>query len=307
MKKILSLILCACILLSSSMISMAGTPADSVKILNALGVMQGDPNGNMRENDLVKRSEFAKMAVLLSAYKNKVSLNSKISVFTDCTADHWAAPYVRVAAENGIIEGYSNGIFGPDDNINYAQAVTIALRLLGYTDADFGNTYPEGQLAMAQSLKLGEGLSKGSEEFMTRLDVAVVLNNMLLTSKKDSGTNYIESINYKIKEDTVIVATNDEDASVAPGKVFTTNGEYVIDSSFDKTLVGCKGSAISDSEGKLLTLVKHEGYADKYSVNAVGSGFVSLVGAKGTMTLQCDDGTLSYKGTTKTNFGSLKS
>ena len=159
---------------------------------------------------------------------------------------------------------------------------------------------------MAQSLKLGDGISKEADEFMTRLDVAVVLNNMLLTPKKDSNTNYIESINYKIKEDTIIVATNDEDASVAPGKVFTTNGEYSIDSSFDKAIVGYKGSAISDSEGKLLALVKSEGYADKYSVNAVGSDFVSLAGAKGTLTLQCDDGTLSYKGTTKTNFGSLK-
>ena len=64
MKKILSLILCISILLSSSLVSMAYTPLDSVRILQALGVMQGDPNGNLRENDLVKRSEFAKMAVL---------------------------------------------------------------------------------------------------------------------------------------------------------------------------------------------------------------------------------------------------
>ena len=131
MKKILSLILCISLIMPSVLSAGAYPAKDSIKIMQSLGVMQGDPNGDMRENDLVKRSEFAKMAVLLSAFKNKLSLNSKISVFTDCTADHWAAPYVRVAAENGIIEGYSNGIFGPDDNINYAQAVTIALRLLG--------------------------------------------------------------------------------------------------------------------------------------------------------------------------------
>lgn len=306
MKKIISIILCISILLSSSLISFAYTPQDSVKILQSLGVMQGDPNGNLRENELVKRSEFAKMAVLLSEYKNKLSLNSKISVFTDCTAEHWAAPYVRIAAENGIIEGYSNGLFGPDDCISYAQAVTIALRLLGYTDADFGYTYPEGQLGMAQSLKLGEGLFKEADSLLSRLDVAIIFKNMLLTNKKGSNTNYIESLDYKIKEDTVIVATNDEESSVLPGKVFTTSGEYLIDNSFDKNLVGYKGSAIVDSEGKLLTLIKNAGSAERYSVTAAGSDFVSLTGAKGNLALDCDDGTLSYIGTQKTNFASLK-
>ena len=306
MRKIITIILCISILLSSSLVSMAYTPQDSVKILRSLGVIQGDPNGDLRENDLVKRSEFSKMAVLLSEYKNKLSLNSKISVFTDCTAEHWAAPYVRVAAENGIIEGYSNGLFGPDDCISYAQAVTIALRLLGYTDADFGYTYPEGQLGMAQSLKLGDGLFKEADDLLSRLDVAIIFKNMLLTNKKGTNTNYIESLDYKIKEDTVIVATNDEESSVAPGKVFTTSGEYTIDNSFDKSLIGYKGSAIVDSEGKLLTLIKTPGSAVRYSVTTAGSDFVSLTGAKGNLALDCDDGTLSYIGTQKTNFASLK-
>ncbi len=306
MKKIISLLLCVSLVLSSSFVLASQSADDSIKILQSLGVIQGDPNGDLRENDLVKRSEFAKMAVLLSEYKNKLSLNSKISVFTDCTASHWAAPYVRVAAENGIIEGYSNGLFGPDDYISYAQAVTIALRLLGYTDADFGFSYPEGQLGMAQSLKLGEGLSKSADDLLSRLDVAVIFKNMLLTNKKGSNSNYIESIDYKITEDTIIIATNDEDASVSPGKVFTTSGEYTIDSGFDNALVGYKGSAVVDSEGKLITLIKNDGRADRYSVTAAGSDFVSLIGSKGSLTLDCDDGTLSYDGTRKTNFAALK-
>ncbi len=306
MKKLISFVLCISLLLSTALVSSAYTANDSMMILKSLGVIEGDPDGSLRENDLVKRSEFAKMAVLLSEHKNKLSLNSKISVFTDCTAEHWAAPYVRTAAENGIIEGYSNGLFGPDDYINYAQAVTIALRLLGYTDEDFGNTYPEGQLGMAQSLKLGEGLNKNQDDLLSRADVAVILKNMLLTNKKGTNTNYIESIDYSIKEDTIIVATNDEEASVSPGKVFTTNGEFTIDSNFDTNLVGKKGSAVINSEGKLLTLIENSGTAYKYAVNTAGSDFVSLIGSKGSLTLNCDDGTLSYNGIQKTTFGSLK-
>ena len=306
MKKIISFLLCISLILSTALVSSAYTANDSMKILKSLGVIQGDPNGNLRENDLVKRSEFAKMAVLLSQHKNKLSLNSKLSVFTDCTASHWAAPYVRTAAENGIIEGYSNGLFGPDDYINYAQAVTIALRLLGYTDEDFGFTYPQGQLGMAQSLKLGEGLLKSANDLLTRADVAQVFKNMLLTNKKGTKTNYIESIEYSIKEDTIIIATNNEDPSVAPGKVFTTSGEFTIDGNFDASLVGKKGSAVINSEGKLLTLIENSGKIQKYAVYSASTDFVSLIGSNGSLTLRCDDGTLSYKGTQKTTFGTLK-
>ena len=85
---------------------------------------------------------------------------------------------MRVAAENGIIEGYSNGIFGPDDYISYAQAVTIALRLRCYSDEDFGFTYPEAQLGMASSLKLDDGLSKSKDDLLSRNDVAVIFKNL---------------------------------------------------------------------------------------------------------------------------------
>ena len=70
--------------------------------------------------------------------------------------------------------------------------------------------------------------------------------------------------------------------------------------------MGYKGSAIVDSEGKLLTIIKNSGSAKWYSVTAAGSDFVSLTGATGNLALDCDDGTLSYIGTQKSNFGTLK-
>lgn len=307
MKKIISFALCILLLFANVSLIDAYADNSAMQIMQALDVIQGDPDGNLRENDLVKRSEFAKMAVLLSEFKNKLSLNSKISVFTDCTSDHWAAPYVRVAAENGIIEGYSNGVFGPDDYISYAQAVTIALRLLGYTDEDFGNTYPEGQLGMASSLKLGDGVSKTRDELITRYDVAQIFKNMLLTSKKDSNNDYIETLNFSIKEDTVVIATNDEDAAVAPGKVYTTNGEYTIDESFNKELIGKKGSAVINSENKLVTLIDNGGQTLECAVYAVGGDFISAYGGGKLLTISCDDATLSYNGIEKTTFSSLRS
>ena len=108
LQKIIAVLVCISIIASSAISASASyTTTEAMDILKAMEVLQGDPDGNLRSGDLVKRSEFAKMAVLLSEYKNEVSLNSKVSVFIDCTSEHWASPYVKVAASHRIIEGYN--------------------------------------------------------------------------------------------------------------------------------------------------------------------------------------------------------
>lgn len=41
--------------------------------------------------------------------------------FTDVPADNWAYPYIEKALENGWISGYTDGRFGPNDKVTYAQ------------------------------------------------------------------------------------------------------------------------------------------------------------------------------------------
>ncbi len=306
-KKIISLCLIFLITISSfpSFGAVIET-SDSMKVLQAMEVLSGDPDGNMRPDDLVKRSEFAKMAVLLSEYKTLVAKDSKISVFSDCTASHWAAPYVKVAAEKGMINGYSSGKFGPDDNITYAQAVTIALRLLGYEDADFGFSYPEGQLGMAISLKLNSGIAKGRDDFLTRKDVSVILTNTLSAKPKDGTGEYIAKLGYSFGEDVIVVASNEDTPAVLPGKVYTSGGEYSINDSFDLSLVGTKGTALTDSDNNLVAVIPGGGTAVRYAVLTAGSELVSVYANGSTITLDCSDDTVCYDKTEKTTFGRIK-
>lgn len=306
--RFLSVMLCVTMFSSTVGISVSASHTSSpLELLKAMEVLSGDPDGSMRPDDLVTRAEFAKMAVLLSPYKTQVALNSKISVFSDCTADHWASSYVKVAAENGIIEGYSSGFFGPNDNITYAQAVTVALRLLGYTDEDFGYTYPEGQLGMAQSLKLNSGLVKTADEQLTRYEVSLIFTNTLTTKSKNSSSDYVNSLGYTLSEDCIVIATHSENASVPLGKVYTSAGEYSISEHFDTSFIGRKGSALISKEGKLIALFAGNITAETYAVYSVGSELVSIYQNGSVRTLDCDDNTTAYNGTTKTTFASLRS
>ena len=73
------------------------------------------------------------------------------AVFTDVPADAWEAPYVYDLVGRGILSGYGDGTFGPDDTVKYEQAVTMIMRTLGYDPFAANNGgYPTGYLAAAQ-------------------------------------------------------------------------------------------------------------------------------------------------------------
>ncbi len=306
MKKITALILCILMILPTAIISNAYSGTDAMNILKSMGVISGNLNGDLMENNLVTRAEFAKMAVLLSEYKSELSLNSMISVFDDCPYTHWSAPYVKTAVQHGIIEGYSDGLFRPEKNISYTEAVTIALRLLGYSSSDFGNAYPEPQRAMALSLNLNNGVSKSDDELLTRSELAVILSNTLTADNK-AGNNYASSLGYTIADDVILIATNDENSSVTPGRVYTSNGEYNIGGLFDKNLLGRKGTAVIDTEGYLLTLLDNGARVDEYAVYSVYSDNISLYGSDGLISFWADSGTLAYDGIQASTFSSMSS
>lgn len=67
----------------------------------------------------------------------------KAADFTDVAKDQYYADAVAWAAENGIVNGYGNGKFGPDDNVTREQLAVTLYRYAAYIKAD---TSAEGKL-----------------------------------------------------------------------------------------------------------------------------------------------------------------
>lgn len=170
------------------------------EILRALEILQGDENGNLKLDTGVTRAQFVKMAVAASTYKDDANVKLSVSQFPDVSATHWAAGYIRVGVSSGWIKGYLDGTFRPDGNVKLEEAVTIVLKLLGYTDADFVGSYPDGQLAKYKSLKLYNGVSATQGQELTRRDCMNLIYNVLCTATK-TGTPYGKTLGYTADSD----------------------------------------------------------------------------------------------------------
>ena len=167
------------------------------QVVNALGIMVGDEQGNMQLDRTVTRAEFITMAVKASPNGDQVG-EASTSPYPDVPYTHWAAGFVEAGVAAGLITGYSDGTFRPSNQITLAEGVTIVLQLLDYGSEGFSGAYPSPQMALCRSLKLDRGLSaQNSGDLLTRRDAMYLFYNMLSTNNQ-SGTPYITSLGHSL-------------------------------------------------------------------------------------------------------------
>ena len=96
----------------------------AVSTLSAMGIIKGDSRGNFNPNAPITRAEFAAIAARFDKTENVAAAS-----FGD-VATHWAKPEISVAANNGWINGYTDGTFHPDSKITRAEAMAMINRVL---------------------------------------------------------------------------------------------------------------------------------------------------------------------------------
>ena len=119
LKRALSLTLASVMLLGMMVVgsSAAGYPdvseeenIEAIEVLQSVGVMEGDNNGNFNPDDYVTREQ---MAVIMSKLLNlDYNYYQGTNPFSDVPA--WAAPYVAACAANGITSGIGGGMYGAE-------------------------------------------------------------------------------------------------------------------------------------------------------------------------------------------------
>ena len=184
---IICLAICNVSFAATTLKDIKGTKYESaVENLIEVGLVNGYPEDNTyRPNVVVTRAQMAKMMVIALGEEGKVtSAATKKSTFTDIKNGHWAYGYVNVAKDLGIINGYPDGRFGPDETVTYAEATTMAIRALGYDDEVGKSTeiWPNNYTSYAKKLYLYDDVGTfTANKGAARGDVAIILWNTLRT------------------------------------------------------------------------------------------------------------------------------
>lgn len=191
MKRVLSLVLAISMVMSMFSFAFAGTALkdvvdtdyeSAVEALVELGIVNGYEDGTYRPEQNVSRAEMAKLLVVAAGLEPAAKLAEGATKFADVNGG-WASGYVNVASEYGYVMGDPDGNFRPDDTVSYAEAATMALRVLGYKSViEAKGTWPTNYIAKAEDLKLLEDITFSSySDGAARGNVAILVWNMLTT------------------------------------------------------------------------------------------------------------------------------
>jgi hypothetical protein len=206
LKKILATALAAAMILGLASVAFAASFTDTdgharelaIEQLTGLGLLNGYGDGTFKPDATITRAEVSKMIVYAMGLKDAADMLTGVPVgFADVESNHWATGYISIAATQGIVKGYPDGTFLPQNNVTYAEILTMILRALGYGPALDNLTWPNAYIAKAAELKINKGISFTSNSFATRGDVAGLLANALTTPKLVQ-VSYGDSVRYVV-------------------------------------------------------------------------------------------------------------
>ena len=160
---------------------------EAIEVLQAVGIMVGDENGDFNPDQNVTRNEMAVIMANLMEYN--VASYKDTSPFTDVPS--WAEPYVAACYTNGITAGVSDTTYGGSSDVTTAQAALMLMKALGYFQytSDFGADWQLSTVKQANDIDLFIGVDSGVEQAMTRNDVAQLVLNTLRAGTVQAETN----------------------------------------------------------------------------------------------------------------------
>ncbi len=199
-KRFLSFFLALCLFVSTLVIpaSAAGSANTAVQFAITLGAMDAEQSSAL--NAVVTRGAFAKMIVSFSAYRESIGSQGTVgTLFSDLPSSSAYAPYVRIAVQQGWLNGYTDGSFRPDNAVTLEEACTAVLKMLGYKMTDLSGSFPSAQLSKAQEIGLRSQLERKQGEVMNYEDCSVLLYNAL-TCNTASGSAYGTTLGFTVSD-----------------------------------------------------------------------------------------------------------
>ena len=100
---------------------------DVINLVAQHRIMNGIGDGRFSPDTYVTRAQMAQMLYNAGFYSQ--SNTNQMNSFIDVGSNHWAYTAIETMKQEGILNGYSDGRFGPNDSTSRAQLAVIIYRL----------------------------------------------------------------------------------------------------------------------------------------------------------------------------------
>ena len=146
--------------------------------------IQGYPDGTFRPEKPITRAEIAAILTRIIGLNPQTAPNPN---FSDVQANHWAFGYVAAVVNAGIMQGYPDHTFRPDQSITRAELATVMVRARGLfplivappTFPDIAGHWAAGYIEAAQRAMFITGYPSGDfrpDQSITRAETVTLID-----------------------------------------------------------------------------------------------------------------------------------
>ena len=228
MKKLIYVLMMSLIITLSLMLTaeaaftdVSGETATAAATLYSMGIVDGTGGNRFSPDSVLTRSQICAMAVRTMGYSDHINTYARKTLFSDVPSSSWYNGYVNLAYAQGVINGYGDGNFGPEDPITYGQLATILLRMLGYTSDEIGYVWPMDYTDFFSGLGLSDGMDLEPYQALTRGEAAILFYRTLKCNANNSKTPYYMTIKGAASTKEVILLDNNATSNGKSGLLKT--------------------------------------------------------------------------------------
>lgn len=106
--------------------------AHDIEYMAEKEIVSGYPDGEFKPTNRLTRAEFAALICRFAKLEKAETENP----FSDVSESHWAYEYILSLAQSGLVEGYEDGTFKPENEITRAEVMTVINKILGRNPSD---------------------------------------------------------------------------------------------------------------------------------------------------------------------------
>ena len=195
-KRILAFLLAVSIAVSVLVLPVSAANINNTALQTAI-TLGAVPTGQELSANIT-RGAFAKMLVSFSTYRESVGAQGTVgTLYRDVPGTSQWAPYIRIAVQQGWMNGYTDGSFRPDNTVTLEEACAAVLKLLSYKTTDLTGSFPQAQLNKAQQIGLRDQLTCTQGQAMTYEQCTLLLYNALRANTA-SGSAYGSSLGFTV-------------------------------------------------------------------------------------------------------------
>lgn len=195
-KRILAFLLAVSIAVSVLVLPVSAASINNTALQTAI-TLGAVPTGQ-ELGACITRGAFAKMLVSFSTYRESVGAQGTVgTLYRDVPGSSEWAPYIRIAVQQGWMNGYTDGSFRPDNTVTLEEACAAVLKLLSYKTTDLTGSFPQAQLNKAQQIGLRDQLTCTQGQAMTYEQCTLLLYNALRANTA-SGSAYGSALGFTV-------------------------------------------------------------------------------------------------------------